>query len=143
MTNIDLWEKQLGAPEFTPVPMLRARMDGWTRMRQRAFIAALCATGTVAAAARAAGMTAKSAYALRKRDGAESFAVAWDIAVCMGRDLMFDTMMERAVNGVTTIRLRLGGEVDIAHGSDKTLQASQMRGIEAERRRAGNARKFT
>jgi hypothetical protein len=64
-------------PFFRPVP-LRARADGWSEARQCEFLAQLYVMGSVAAAARAVGMTRASAYWLRKRAGAESFAHAWD-----------------------------------------------------------------
>ena len=64
-------------PFFRPVP-LRARADGWTVVRQCEFLAQLYVTGSVAAAARAVGMTPKSAYRLRARLGAESFAHSWE-----------------------------------------------------------------
>lgn len=47
-------------------------------MRQCAFLAELYLTGSVTAAARAVGMTRESAHRLRRREGAESFAGAWD-----------------------------------------------------------------
>lgn len=62
---------------FRPVP-LRARADGWSEARQCGFLSALYVTGSVAAAARAVGMTRASAYRLRDRKGAESFAAMWD-----------------------------------------------------------------
>jgi hypothetical protein len=65
------------APGFTPVPR-RARRDGWTDARQQVFIAELARTGCVRKAALAAGMSRESAYRLRRRAGAESFAAAWD-----------------------------------------------------------------
>lgn len=64
-------------PFFHPVP-LRARHDGWSEARQCAFLAQLYVTGSVAAAAKAVGMTRASAYRLRARDGAHGFAAAWD-----------------------------------------------------------------
>ncbi len=64
-------------PFFRPVP-LRARADGWSEARQCGFLAQLYVTGSVAAAARSVGMTRASAYWLRSRAGAESFAHAWD-----------------------------------------------------------------
>lgn len=64
-------------PFFRPVP-LRARTDGWSERRQCGFLTALYVTGSVAGAARAVGMTRASAYWLRNRAGAESFAHAWD-----------------------------------------------------------------
>lgn len=71
----------LDPPAFDPVPV-RARHDGWTAERQRAFIAELRARGTVRAAARAVGMSGKSAYKLRERAGNDSgFARAWEAAL--------------------------------------------------------------
>lgn len=62
---------------FCPVPV-RARNDGWSEGRQCAFLAQLYVTGSVCAAAKAVGMSRASAYRLRARAGAESFAFAWD-----------------------------------------------------------------
>ena len=64
-------------PFFHPVP-LRARRDGWSIERQCAFLAQLYLTGSVGAAAHCVGMSRHSAYRLRTREGAESFAHAWD-----------------------------------------------------------------
>ena len=64
-------------PAFTPVK-LRSRKDGWTPYKQCGFLAALYQTGSVAKAARAVGMSRETAYRLRAREGAESFAAAWD-----------------------------------------------------------------
>ncbi|HEX8224761.1 MAG TPA: hypothetical protein VF605_13165 [Allosphingosinicella sp.] len=67
-------------PSFEPASG-RARRDGWTPERQRAFIAALARSGCVGGAAREAGMSRESAYRLRRRRGAEGFAAAWDSIV--------------------------------------------------------------
>lgn len=64
-------------PSFDPVP-IRARHDGWTTGRQVRFIAALAASKSVQAAANAVGMRRETAYRLRRRPGAASFAAAWD-----------------------------------------------------------------
>ena len=69
--------RHLRVPAFAPVPM-RARADGWTPLRQAAFLAALAETGSVSAAARRVGMARETAYRLRRRRGAASFAAAWD-----------------------------------------------------------------
>ena len=68
---------------FTPVPV-RARHDGWTPARQRAFVEQLGRCGAVGHAARAVGMSAKSAYRLRARADAVAFAAAWDAALAVG-----------------------------------------------------------
>jgi hypothetical protein len=75
----DAGDSASSTPDFDPVP-LRARRDGWTPGRQRAFIAALRATRSISKAARVVEMSRKSAYRLREHPGAESFAAAWDEA---------------------------------------------------------------
>ncbi|MEL7708438.1 hypothetical protein AAG593_15875 [Citromicrobium bathyomarinum] len=62
---------------FRPVP-LRTRHDGWSVARQCAFLVQLYPTGSAAAAARHVGMSRASAYRLRARPEARSFADAWD-----------------------------------------------------------------
>jgi hypothetical protein len=44
-------------------------------------------------------MTRKSAYRLRERPGAESFAAAWDRAQSWGRDRTVDVGLERSLCG--------------------------------------------
>lgn len=103
-------------PEFTPVLLAGNRHDGWTPERPRQFLVVLSAVGTVDTAAHAVGMLRISAYNLKRRKGAESFARAWDEAAGFGRAMMFDYAMERAINGVTTIKLKRGGVIDLEHG---------------------------
>ena len=69
-------EAELLAFDFTPVPRRRVRRDGWSEEKQRLFIALLAKSGCVARAARAVGMTPRSAYRLLDADGADSFAEA-------------------------------------------------------------------
>ena len=69
--------------EFAPVPRKTRRADGWTPERQRAFIAALSATGSPRQAARAVGMAAFGADRLRVADGSDSFRAAWDRALAI------------------------------------------------------------
>jgi hypothetical protein len=93
---------------FRPVPMKRRRHDGWTPARQELFIIHLEMLGIVSAAAKAVGMSAKSAYALYNRSEAEqpagedhvpSFAEAWDRALDIGRENARDLAISRAVHG--------------------------------------------
>lgn len=53
----------------------------WTPARQRIFLTALLETGSIARAARAAGMSRSSAHALRKRLSGTPFDLAWDQAL--------------------------------------------------------------
>lgn len=91
--------RPLDQPAFTPVPLARRRHDGWTAERQAAFLSALAELGLVDAAARAVGMSRKSAYALRTRAGAESFAAAWDAAIEQGRAQAIDLGVRHAIEG--------------------------------------------
>ncbi len=65
---------------FTPI-LLQRRARGWTSDAQIAFIQALARCGVVTQAARSVGCSPRSAYLLRQRPGAESFAAAWDWAI--------------------------------------------------------------
>jgi hypothetical protein len=114
-------------PEFTPVPMQRNRHDGWTPERQARFLRALSVAGTVDEAARITGISRKSCYQLRAHPAAASFARAWDLAISTGRARIYDYLMERTLNGVTTIRLKLGGAVEIGHNMDGQLVAAHLK----------------
>lgn len=68
---------------FTPVPYAaRVIANGWSGEVQRAFVDALSRLGTVSAAARSVGRSARSAYQLRARAGDDhGFTRAWDYAL--------------------------------------------------------------
>ena len=112
---------------FTPVPLDRRRSDGWTAAQQERFILALHVMGSVGQAAKAVGMSRQSAYNLRERAGAESFAKSWDAAIDMGRQRQFDLAMERAIHGVTTVRVLRGGSVTVNGGPDMRILRSALR----------------
>ena len=89
------------APEpaqFTPAPT-RNRHAGWTAERQRRFIDHLSLTGSVGEAAAIAGVTSRSAYMLRNRAGAESFARAWDAALSLAATRLAAIAFDRALHG--------------------------------------------
>lgn len=111
---------------FDPVPTA-PRRDGWTSARQRDFIDALGKCGLVAAAAREVGMTPKSAYRLRARADAESFAAAWDVAVDQGRAVATDTAIERAMEGVAEPVFRGGLQVGERRRYDNRLLIAALR----------------
>ncbi len=91
--------------------MRRVRHDGWTPAKQELFLIYLGQIGIISAAAKAVGMSAKSAYALYNRSEAEqmldpsaeepveSFAEAWQNALDLGRDNARDLAISRAING--------------------------------------------
>ena len=71
---------------------------GWTAERRVLFLDRLAVHGNARAACRAVGLSAESAYRLRRRDA--DFARAWDAAVLLGRDNSVEVLSERAIEGV-------------------------------------------
>jgi hypothetical protein len=72
--------EQHRTPEPPAAPPLRAH---WTPAKQRIFLAALVESGSVARAARAAGMSRSSAHRLRARLADTPFERAWDRALAL------------------------------------------------------------
>ena len=85
--------------EFDAVPR-RESVGGWTPARQRAFITALAATGSVARAAAAVKMSKAGVYALRAAEGSGDFVRAWNFAVEEGVAAIKSVAFERAVDGI-------------------------------------------
>lgn len=85
---------------FAPFLHPQPRRNSITPDRQRGFIAALAATGSVTQAAREIGASLEALYRLRARGGAEGFAKAWDMAVDAGMARLEDTALMRAIEGV-------------------------------------------
>lgn len=88
-----------GDYDWYPVPRRRHNADGWTVIRQRAFIQELADRGSVSYAANAVGMTEQSCYRLRRQPGAEGFARAWDAAIESATARLVDVAMDRVLNG--------------------------------------------
>jgi hypothetical protein len=85
-------------PEFDAAPT-RKRHAGWTADRQQRFIEHLALTGNVGEACAVVGVASSSAYRLRNKAGAESFARAWDAALRLCATRLASIMLDRAVNG--------------------------------------------
>lgn len=106
-------------PAFAPVP-LRYRSDGWKPGRQADFLGCLAETRSVAAAARHVGMTRESAYRLRTKDGAASFAAAWDAILAhrpAPRKSTASLEFHRAFYGTLKPVMRGGRHVATLHSS--------------------------
>lgn len=135
-------------PAFVPVP-LRSRADGWTAQRQAEFLAHLALTGLVGRAARAVGMTRETVYRLRRREGAESFAAAWDtilLRLCgMGampsRKVTLDELKARALHGTLRPLTYRGAFTDIAQEHDTAALLCLSRCQFGARRRSRAAKK--
>jgi hypothetical protein len=108
MTMSDEWQRSkdnqgvcgAGNWEDGRAELIEIRNDyRWTPQCQRAFLEALCCTGSVMRAAKEVSKSARSAYDLRfRRDGA-AFRLGWDAAILVSRDVINDMLMDRAVNG--------------------------------------------
>lgn len=96
---LDTTPEGIPVPRFVPWRPERWQAGGWTAETQRAFIHELTRIGSVGAAARAVGKTARGAYLLRNKPGAESFAAAWCAALAEGRGHAAQTAIEHALYG--------------------------------------------
>ena len=114
---------------FDPVPV-KPRHDGWTAERQKWFVLRLALSGCVSVAARGVGMTRKSAYRLRDRAGAESFAAAWDRAQGWGQDRTVDVGLERALLGERVPIVRNGRVVGEVHRHDNRLAMAVLNALD-------------
>ena len=85
--------------DFTPVPRAAKRWNGLTDLKQRTFIQLLADSGSVTMAAKAIGTSPSAMYTLRRAEGAESFAAAWEAAIEIGARRVLDTLMEHAIHG--------------------------------------------
>ena len=95
---------------FPPYVHRAARGNSITPARQRAFISALAGSGIVTQAARAIGVSLEALYKLRRLEGAEGFAAAWEMALERGLARLEDCALERAIAGEERPIVR-GGEV--------------------------------
>ena len=99
----------------------RHRHDGWTAERQTAFLEALASTHSVAGAARVAGMSRQSAYALRARLKGEPFDLAWHAALRCRFDALAEAALDRALNGVEVPHFYKGELVHTSRRYDERL----------------------
>lgn len=124
-------------PAFAPVP-LRARADGWTPMRQAAFLAALALTGSVCAAARRVGLARETAYRLRRKPGAGSFAAAWDAvlgrAAPARRKVTAGERAQRALSGLLKPLIYRGRHVATIEKADNSALLGHMARLAAGER---------
>jgi hypothetical protein len=134
------------ALDFVPVPRRRNRRNGWTEETQRLFILALSDCGCVTAAARAVGMSVRSAYRLLDADGADSFAEAWDQAIARGVERLREIAFDRAFNGAWVPVVRKGRLVRFEHRTNDRLAIGLLSGRRAsvadQRERAVSRRKY-
>ena len=116
------------------------RFDGWTPYRIRGFLYALAAGGSVENAARAAGMSRRSAYNLRNRAEGLAFRLAWDAAQDLARRPLGDALMSRAMHGVVEPVVRNGKVWGERRRFDNRLSMAMLTRLDRharDRRKAG------
>lgn len=107
-------------PAFYPVP-LRTMRNGWTATRQANFLGWLGETGSVSAACARVGMSRNSAYKLRRKPHAESFAAAWDAALGLPvRKVTIEDRQFVAFQGLIRPRFRGGKYIGSRQIPDNT-----------------------
>ncbi|QFT78802.1 hypothetical protein [Erythrobacter sp. THAF29] len=97
------------------------RQDGWTIERQLTFLRALASSHSVAEAARAAGMSRQSAYALRARLKGEPFDLAWHSALRCRFDALAEIALERAMHGTEVPHFYKGELIGTSRKFDERL----------------------
>ena len=131
--------RHVRVPAFVPVPT-RTRADGWTPARQAAFLAALALTRSVAQAARRVAMARESAYRLRRRQGAESFAAAWDAALGRAasakRKVTPEERARRAIEGLLKPHFWRGEHVATVRKADNSALLSYLGQLDRHERAA-------
>ena len=108
-------------------------------MKQADFLGALAETWSVAAAARHVGMTRESAYRLREKRGAQSFAAAWDAILAAprgARKSTYELLWHRAFHGTLKPVMRGGKHVATLASPDNDAILRLYRGEMQRRRRA-------
>lgn len=109
------------APDFARVPV-KPRHNGWTAERQRTFLTVLAETGSIREACIHAGVSSRSAYRLRARPDAASFAAAWDLALKLATARLTALAFERTTAGTVRETWRNGELVSQSRApSDKLL----------------------
>ena len=111
-------------PAFAPVP-LRSRSGGWTPRKQAMFLGLLAETRCVRRAAARVGMSRETAYRLRTKPGAASFAHAWDramgrVAAGVSRKVTPDELRARALGGLLKPLLYRGRYISTVEKTDIT-----------------------
>lgn len=124
-----------------PPDARKPRHDGWTPAAVAVFLRHLAATGVVEHAARAAGLSAASAYAFRNRRPGRAFARMWDaVLVHRTRARIASELQGRAIAGCVSVRKRDGEVVGEYHYYDNRLAMAMLTRLDrlAEREAASD-----
>lgn len=102
-------------------PPAKQRHNQWTRAKMAQFLRELAATQSVAAAAKAVGMSRTAAYNLRNRLQGQPFALGWEVALEFGLHALAQAVLDRALNGETVEHYYHGELVGTTRRYDNAL----------------------
>ena len=97
------------------------RYNGWTAAKQRTFLEALSEGHSVVHACRIVALSKQSAYALRNSARGAGFALGWAAAVLIGRNVLADELMDRALHGYRETVEHDNGRTITRHRQDNRL----------------------
>jgi len=98
-----------------------ARYNGWTADKQRLFLEAVSEGQSIVHACSIVGMSKQSAYALRNSARGAGFALGWNAAVLIGRNVLADVLMDRALHGYRESVMQDDGRTVTRHRHDNRL----------------------
>jgi hypothetical protein len=92
---------------------------GWTPALKAKFLDHLATKGNVRASCARVGLSAESAYRLRRRDA--DFARGWAAALALARDASVEVLADRAIDGIEERIFYRGALIDIRRRYDTRL----------------------
>ncbi|MEA3015761.1 MAG: hypothetical protein QOI38_483 [Sphingomonadales bacterium] len=112
------------------------RHDGWTPARMIHFLEILAATGCVADACKAVGMSVSAAYALRDRREGRAWGIAWQAVLQnRARHRLSDENLGRAMNGCVEQIVRDGVVVAERRRHDNRLSMAVLSRLDRQAER--------
>jgi hypothetical protein len=102
------------------------RIAGWSAEKQVAFLQGIAEGLTVGQACRVVGLSMQSAYAFRQSARGTQFSIGWQAALLKSRDMLADTLMERALHGNVETVTRPDGSETERHRFDNRLAMAML-----------------
>lgn len=111
----------------------------WTPRNQRRFLELVADGNPVEFAANFLGLSAQSAYALRRTARGQAFALGWRAASLIARDTVADRLLDRALTGQTETVTRADGSEITRFRCDNRLATTLLRRLDRQVEEATDA----
>lgn len=111
----------------------------WTPANQRRFLELVADGSTVEFAAYRLGLSAQSAYALRRTARGAAFALGWRAATLLAREAIADQLLERAIRGQSETVTRDDGSEVTRLRYDNRLATTLLRRLDRQAEEAADA----